>query len=348
MRIRPHLAVMTLSAGLVLTGACGDSSGPNNSTVAAGVLADVPTQIISAYALVNSSNLPGALTAFAADTAGLNFLDAKSAWIIDRLTWSLSEAFQFGPAQTLGLSAAIDTWPADTTNIAAILAGSATLDANFFATTAGSSKGLHAIEFLLFGVDGTKTTADFTARELAFLDGAGQELLQNYSDLQLAWEPSFGNYVAEITTAGQAGSVYPTRTAALQEIVNGMSNLADALAIRMSDAVADSTQDESAFSDNSINDFQANIQSIEDVYLGTSNGFSYGSGVQPLVTSSSGAADLQVLSAITAAQNAITALGASFQDALVTNPTGVQTAITAVGALQQTLDTVVLPLTTVD
>lgn len=354
MRTPPILPAFGLAVALLLSGACSDSNGPSDTQVASSVLTDVPTQMVASYALVDgtASTLSDALTAFAADSTGLHFVEAKSAWVQARLAWEQIEAFGFGPAETQNLDPSMDSWPVNTADIATILAGSATLDNAYFSTVGESSKGFHAIEYLLYGPNGTKTAADFTARELEFLDGAGQNLAASANTLLLAWDPLNGAYATELATAGQAGSLYATKTAGLQEIVNGMIGVADELAnSKMTGPLGppvDPTLDESAFSDNSINDFQNNILGIKNVYVGQSNGFDYGKGIQRLVKNASAADDQAVLAAIAAAQAAITALGTSYQDAVNTNPTGAQAAIDAVNALRQTLEDVVLPLTDVN
>jgi len=335
---------------LVVTACDSDTAAPTGGFDATALLAGVPSTVIfGTYQDLEAKAIAlrtAAATLQGAPTAP-NLTAAQNAWRAARRPWEQSEGFLFGPVETQGIDPSIDSWPVNRVDLDAVLAGSATLNQAYIDGLEGTLKGFHTIEYLLFGT-GSKTAADLTTRELEYLVGVTQSLAAAVTTLRTAWDPTGGNYVHTVSTAGATGnSVYVSQSAALQELANGVIAICDEVANgKISDPFdqMDRTLEESQFSNNSNADFADNIRSVQNVYLGQ-----YGSatttGLRALVIAKQPSLDPTIQSQITAAITAIGEMTPTFGEAISSNPTKVEAARTAVRTLKQTLESQLLPLT---
>jgi putative iron-regulated protein len=324
-----------------------DSSGPSLSDAEkAAVLESVGSDVIvPTYAVfhTNATALATALIIFETTPNDVNLAAAQDAWRNVRAPWESTESFGFGPADFGGYDANSDSWPVNVVDLETILAGAATIDQPFLDAANEDVKGMHAIEYVLFGANGTKVAADFTAKELEYLHAAGVNLETQAAGVADAWDPAGGAYATELATAGNGSAVYATQNDALQELVQGMADIADELANSKIAGVigppVDLTQEESAFSGNTATDFHNNMASISNVYLNAG-----GHGITELVADLDANLDAEVRQRITAAETAIDALAPSFSDAVTNSPALVTDAQTKVEELRVILADEVLPL----
>lgn len=270
---------------------------------------------------------------------------ARQSWRDARIPWENSEAFLFGPVSTYGIDPAIDSWPVNTVDLDAVLAGSDSLTEGYIGGLEGTLKGFHTIEYLLFGTAGDKQAAALTVRELQYLVALARSLKTETARLVNAWVPSGENFGANISNAGGQGALYPSQKAALEELVSGMVGIADEVAngkINDPFSQSDITLEESRFSANSKADFQDNIRGILYVYAGGPAGQS-GETISEVVRGKNSGLDARVLASI---QNAIDRIGAipgTFTSAITNNRPAVEAAQTAVRDLQQILEAEVMP-----
>lgn len=236
----------------------------------------VPTyQDMAAKAKVLSAAV-AALTAEPSQAA----LDAtRAAWVATRVPWEQSEAFLFGPVETNGYDAGIDSWPLNKTDLDGVLASANPLDATFIATLANNQKGFHTVEYLIFGESGTRAPSEITAREFEYLAGSAK----NVEDVAVALEASWAvgvegkpAYRGVFVAAGDAGNtIYPSLSAAGQELVQGMIGICDEVAEGKIATPFDAQNEnlvESQFSFNSLQDFSDNMRGVESVYNGALQG----------------------------------------------------------------------------
>ena len=330
--------------------ACSDSPvTPPDEFDAAEVLTDVATEVILPTYVdleAKAEALNAAVVALAGDVTDERLDDAREAWRAARRPWEQSEGFLFGPVETEGIDPSIDSWPVNVADLDAVLASGDPLTKESIDALEGTLKGFHTIEYLIFGVGGTKVAADLTPRELEYLDAVTQSLVGAVSQLRDAWDPAAGNFVGTLATAGEAGNtVYTSQSQALQEVINGLVVICDEVGNgKISDPFdqQDRSLEESQFSDNSNADFADNIRSVENVYLGEYDGRS-GTGVQALVLDNDASLDATIRGQIAAAISAIEAMTPTFGQAITDNPTAVEAARTAVAALRQTFESQVLP-----
>lgn len=286
-----------------------------------------------------------AVKALEADTSQANLEKAQQAWIATRTPWEQSEAFLFGPVDTQGLDPALDSWPVDHVNLQSVLNSDDTLTVDFVSGLEDTQKGFHTIEFLLFRDGDQRQASDITDRELAYLVSTTENLKASTSQLRLAWAPEGENFSNTVASAGEGNAVYPSQSAAVQEMINGMIVIADEVANgKISDPYneSDTTLVESQFSFNSISDFQDNIRGIQNVYMGKF--MTDGQGLNEFVNSHDADLDARFQQEVQAAIDAIGAIPDPFRDSITSNRDAVQAAIDAVSKVQQTLEQDILPL----
>ena len=350
----------TLFCCLLLTSAfvvgCGsDEDDEQNNELAQGEAFNASTMlndfantvVLATYTELDNKagELLSAVKALETDTSQANLEKAQQAWKATRTPWEQSEAFLFGPVDTQGLDPALDSWPVDHVNLQSVLDSSNTLTVDFVSGLEDTQKGFHTIEFLLFR-DGTQRKAsDITKRELAYLVSTTENLKASTAQLRLAWAPEGENFSSAVAQAGTGSAIYPSQSAAVQEMVNGMIVIADEVANgKISDPYneSDTTLVESQFSFNSISDFQDNIRGIQNVYMGKF--MNDGQGLNEFVNSQNPELDARFQQEVQIAIEAIGAIPDPFRDSITANRGAVQAAIDAVSKVQQTLEQDILPL----
>jgi putative iron-regulated protein len=241
---------------------------------------------------------------------------ARDAWLAARNPWEQSEAFAFGPAESLGYDGDLDDWPVNETDVTAILNSKDTFSPEYVARLQTTQKGFHTIELLLFGQDNDKTAADFSPRELELLQNLTLAFQQTAVDLTTSWTTGVqGNppYREVLVSAGSASNpAYPTVNTAVEEIVQGMMGCLDEVAnVKIGEPLKtkDSIGFESRFSHSSVTDFQNNLKSVQNAYLGTvPEADTSGQSVSNLVAKTNPELDQKVKTELEAALEAVEAI----------------------------------------
>lgn len=359
--------LQTSIAALLLLGAAGcknntiDDGGddPNTNTpppidaAKTATLHDISTNVIIPAVVdfdLAADKVATAMTTLSTQRTQENLMAAREAWRASRRPWELCEAFLFGPAKNQQLDPAIDSWPLDQLTLDSILASSDPITKEYLDPLEGTSKGFHAIEFLLFGEKGDKLVEKMTDREFEYLIAATGAFRDATARLRKAWEPANDNdsaaYWWQLTNAGLPGSLYRTQDAGLAEILGGLVGITSELenAKMGNPYFANSALlEEDRFSGNSNFDFIANVEGVRAVYLGEYRERSTpltGKGMTDLVKAKSGgeAVDAKVRQQLDDAVTAIRAITPSFGEAIASNRTAIANAITKVRELNATLD----------
>jgi predicted lipoprotein len=227
--------------------------------------------------------LKAAVDAFLANGTQDNLDKACAAWRAARTPWEESEAFLFGPADYESLDPSLDSWPLDKDGIDQILSSGDWGEIEGDEEDAQSLRGFHTIEYLLFDGGTAKTASAVSVSEKSYMQRVANKLLEDTERLHLAWKSGleteevpqpFGEEFKKHTS-----SRFPSAENVLSEIIDGgIKNIAEEVGDvkignpyslwgegKQDDAVL---QVESWYSWNSLEDYENNIISIENSYLG--------------------------------------------------------------------------------
>lgn len=281
-------------------------------------------------------------------------------WEKTRAPWEAGESFLFGPAAFNNLDPLLDSWPLDRAQLQAVLDGSQELTADFVRDGLGAVlRGFHAVEFLIYQDGEPKIASELTEREKDYLVAVSQVLMEDCVKLWALWEGGTAEqailddiefevvtpYATEFKQAGEVGSRYFTQVDAIDEMLQGMIGIADEVG---NGKIADPHESgnvldvESWFSWNSLTDFQNNIISIENSYLGGYAVDARGVSLSEFVKEKDADLDVKVLAAIDEAIAAIASIPKPFRNNL--SHANVQVAMDACNSLMNILDREVRPL----
>ncbi len=317
---------LSLSLSLSLV-ACGSEGGTVADFDDQQLIIDFADQVaVPTYQLLDdrAAALEAAAIALAAAPSAATLTAAQDAWVATRAPWEQNEAFLFGPVSSFGYDPAIDSWPVNTTDLDAVLASGDELTAAYIHNLPDTQKGFHTIEFLLWGEGQARTFDQLTPRELTYLVGLTRELHGTTTLLETSWTTSVdarAPYRDVFATAGAAGNTsYPSRTAAVQELLGGMAGICDEVANgKIADPYDAHDPDlvESQYSYNSLDDFQDNLRSVLNAYTGdVALAGTTGRGLADWVAERDPALDARFRGEIQAAIDALGAIPSPFRDAI--------------------------------
>ncbi len=292
-----------------------------------------------------------------------NVKKACDSWIAARKYWEQSEAFLFGPAGDYNIDPHIDSWPLDKAQLDNLLSN-ATIMENFDADYAGENLaggllGFHGIEYVIFKDGKDKPIAEITGNEIKYAAGVAEDLARQAVRLEAAWagmdditaakktiltdtelEPT-RDYGEEMKASGKEGNrKYPTLSSAFEEIIGGAIVIADEVGnAKITDPVSSGNvlDVESWYSWNSLTDFQDNIKSIQNAYLGGVEGKrDEAKSVSAYIKKLNADLDTQLKGAIENAIKEIKNIGEPFRNHL--NEADTKKAIEACNALMNKLE----------
>ena|ERR1700761_2380361 len=273
-------------------------------------------------------------------TTDANLTATRTAWVNTRGAWESCEGFLFGPVEDFNYDPDMDDWPVNKVDLDSLLASSNPLTVNDITPLATTLKGFHAIEYIIYGVGGTKKAAQITAREKVYLASLTQSLYNTTTQLRNSWDPTqANNFTLQVTTAGKGSTTFATRKAFFLTLVGSMSDICNEVAnekMQTPFAAQDSTLDESSFSHNSVTDFTNNIRGVLHAYLSTYNGTS-GHNLSQIVAAKNTSLDNTLQSQMNAAINAFSVI-TNYEKAIYTQQNQVKTIQTTIRTLKTTLD----------
>jgi predicted lipoprotein len=299
--------------------------------------------------------------------------EACNTFLQAREQWERSEAFLFGAAGDFGVDPHIDSWPLDESQFNTLMGNSAMLallngengDAVAGESLGNALLGFHGLEYILFRNGQPKSASEISDDEWTYVVAVAGDLRNRCFQLEVGWmgneaptshiakldelEMQYtvagGNnsYGLNMKNAGQAGSTYVSRTAALIAIVQGCADIADEVGsskIYSAYQGGDPTYIESPYSYMSIVDFHNNIVSIQNVYYGgVEEQRDESRSLHSYVKAIDASLDAQVAAAITTALEKIDAMPAPF--ALHYSDAANGQAVEACAALEEVLSSVI-------
>lgn len=272
--------------------------------------------------------------------------EACETFLAAREQWEKSEAFLFGAAGDYGVDPHIDSWPLDENAFDNLMNSPnmlTNLDGEDGDVVAGERLGnallgFHGIEYILFRDGQPRSASAISANEWIYVvavagdlrnrcyqlevgwvgDAAPSSHIEKLDDIELQYTLSNSglSYGENMKRAGQAGSTYVSRKAALMAIVQGCIDIADEVGTSKIGAAhhgEDITYIESPYSQKSIIDFHNNIVSIQNAYMGGVEGQrDEAKSLHSYVKSLDAALDASVMTAIQNALDKIDAMPAPF------------------------------------
>lgn len=288
-----------------------------------------------------------AVDAFIINPTNQNLTIAKDAWRAMRATWEQCEGFLWGPVATSNFDPETDTWPVNYVDLEGVLQDTTTLTPTYISTLDEALKGYHPMEYLLWGKNGNKDATAFTTREKEYLKALSIQFNETVSALHNSYDINTStSYLHHITKAGAGSTIYTTKRAAFEEIVNGIAGICDEVANgKMEEPfiAQDASLEESPFSNNSMTDFRNNIQSVENIYYGKFGNIQ-GAGITTFVRETNTSLDNKIKLKITIAKDALNAISVPFGQAIFSQPNQIVAAQNAINDLKNTLETELIPL----
>ena len=244
-----------------------------------------------ASAVADANRLRAAIGRLLAAPTDSTLGAARDAWRLSRLTYEPTEVFRFSDGPIDGATALggregpenrINAWPMDEAYLDSVAGSprgglipqlSVPMDRALLEKSHGSADetevtlGIHAIEFLLWGQDrdtvtaGQRPSTDFLPgdpvreRRRTCLGILADLLVEDLSAVSREWQPGAGRYAARFRQL-------PPREA-LRRVLNGAATLSgfELASERISVPLATRSQEDeqSCFSDNTVNDFASSI-----------------------------------------------------------------------------------------
>ncbi|MFE8602129.1 imelysin family protein [Archangium violaceum] len=360
------LGWMVLVAGTLVSAGC--ATDPLEESRARPVVERYAALVNENYTdvVTKAKELQTAVNVFVADPTEAKLAAARNAWLAARPAYGQSEAFRFygGPIddEDTGPEGLINAWPLDEAYIDSVRgapeAGIINATLEFPTLTeelltslnerdgeTNIATGYHAIEFLLWGQDESKTgpgnrpasdfeTAPNADRRRQYLKLATELLVKDLESVQAQWAPGADNYGKKF------GAEEPKE--AVLRILTGLGSLsgAELSGERMTVAYDNRDQEDehSCFSDNTKGDLYANALGIQNVYLGR-YGNQDGKGLDELVAAVDPKLDEEMKKRLQASLDAIQAIPGPFDQAIDTaeGRVKVKAAIDALEAQTETL-----------
>jgi uncharacterized iron-regulated protein len=221
---------------------------------------------------------------------------ASAAWMKARIWWEINEAFLFGPVgeSALDIDAHIDSWPLELESIKASIANGGNITGRDAWKLDPEVIGFHVTEYLLYRDGQSRPVSSLSAGELNYLIAATDALVWDCVLAYVAWvgeenvtaemksvfnenpdivahlnaNPAYKNFASKMKNASAYNA---SLAAAVSQIFDGAIDIAGEVGetkIAAPYATHKVEEVESWYSWHSLEDYQNNIQSIKNAYLG--------------------------------------------------------------------------------
>lgn len=222
--------------------------------------------------VLDVKNLKKATSNFALNTNEENILILRNLWKSTAISFSKTEIGNLGDIATSAIYVSMYSWGANEEKIEEFIASTEAIEQNVISGLPTKTRGLSAIEYLLFNADITATVTSFSnQRRIDFLLALSENLLLKSTSLQEQWQNYSTSFVNN-TTTGIHGSV--------NLIVNQLNVLLENLVrfkIGEAAGIENSTAKNSELlqaykSEISLQIIKENIAAVKAVYYGNGEG----------------------------------------------------------------------------
>jgi putative iron-regulated protein len=271
-------------------------------------------------------------------TNDVNQAQAKADWKSMRAIWEQTEGFLIGPVESNDYDPNTDTWPTDYVQMDSLLNSNHDLSTEAVKNLGQSLRGYHPLEYMIWGKGGSKTPADFTARQKQYMVSLIDDIRSN--NVQLLYNDWFGaaDFKSQVLNAGNGSTEFATRKALFINIIDAMIDICTEVGegkMKEPFEARDSTITESPYSGNTLIDFKNNIVGLQNVYMGLNGG----KGLHNLVAAKQADLDQQIQLKINAALLSFDQITERYEQAILNQRIQVQNTIDALGAVSTLLDT---------
>jgi putative iron-regulated protein len=267
-----------------------------------------------------------------------NLEEVRTNWKAIRAVWEQTEGFLIGPVESSDYDPNTDTWPTDYVQMDSLLASNNPLTTADVKELSQSLRGYHPLEYMIWGVGGSKKSTDLTARQKLYMVSLIDDIRSNNVEpLYNDWFTGTDNYKTQVLNAGKGSTEFPTRQALFQNIVSAMGEICEEVgAGKMKEPfiAKDSTITESPYSSNTLIDFKNNILGLKNVYMGLNGG----RGIHDLVAAKQLDLDQKIQNQINAALNSFDQITERYEQAIYTQRIQVQNTMDQLDALAVLLD----------
>lgn len=274
-----------------------------------------------------------------------NLAVARMQWQSMRAIWEQSEAFLFGPVEDHDYDPKMDTWPTDYNAMDVLLASANPLTISDIDHLPTALRGYHPLEYILFGVDGQRSSLSITARQKTYMLGLSEDLMNTCQILYQDWISAPIAYSNAVQTAGKGSTVFASQQELYIALVDAMVGICEEVGtgkILEPFAAYDSSIVESPYSGTSMIDFRNNVLGIQNVYLGRYAGTQV-KGIKDLVAAKNKLLDNKIQNQIASALAAFDNVTLPFEQAIFTQRVQVQHVMDVLALLQTTLEAELRP-----
>lgn len=161
--------------------------------------------------------------AFQANTTSENLIAAQNQWKAVQLEWKQLELYDLGAVANSFIAFEINRWPTDVSRIEENINGDESLNEDFIASIGSSSKGIAAIEYLLFDIQDQilNSSSTYAVRSKQYLVALVENLTTKSFDLQTLWKTNEAAFIASLENgiSGSQNQVINAMVTLIEEII---------------------------------------------------------------------------------------------------------------------------------
>lgn len=263
--------------------------------------------------------------AFAAAPNSTSFNALQQQWITTQHTWQKCEPINVGDVRESFINAKINSWPTNNGFIEGFIADTVTLNENFIHSKGTTSKGLPALEYLLFADDNNAQLQLLLSdpRRIQYLVAVAADLYTNADAMQALWTSYKPTFIAgtSLTIDGSTNLLVN----ALLEYVEFVKNDKVGTPLgKKTNSIVQPGSVESGLSNTSVQHILDNLDGVDAMLNGTStanngNGlYTYLDAVDPMADGTK--LSDKIKAEMVLCRNATNGIEGTLEEAVVNNP----------------------------
>lgn len=254
-----------------------------------------------------------------------NLSVAQEQWKSVQLVWKQLELYDLGGVADSFISFEINRWPTDTDRIEENINGTEVLNEDFIASKGSSSKGIAALEYLLFATSDTSlnTSAIYQTRKFDYMIAVAQNLNTKAIQLNALWETNEVVFIGALENgiSGSQNQVINAMVTLIEEII--ISKLGSPLGDNNGGTI-DPERFEAHYSEFSKEIIQQHLTALNSTYEGDFAQTSFRVGFDDFLDLiGSEEFSIKISNQFTECQKQLDAINGTLENEIVTNPDNV-------------------------